>query len=258
MKWLKQKKKPNPPTQILLRKTKAVNQATTEVEQGVQFGQNPSAAKTKLANRSVKALSTPQLTLAKRQKPTTATTTHTTQTSTPRRALAKIGGKSKMPWLYVLPLLLVIPALWYWLNRAPQAPTEPVSTAPAPVAAPKASAPATSTASAVAMAQAAREAATADASTQMAEHVPEVANAIHLITPEDILAPAMPQDPALAKEELDRLDEQSSQLAEQQAMMSEQLDMMNELSNKKAERIRLLEQRIAELEREQEASKSSP
>lgn len=218
--------------------------------------------------------------LGKRQKTSAEPTVSTTQANTQRKALTKIGGQSNTnPALYVLSLLLVIAGLWlwYWFNREPsQAPAEPTTVASAPAAS-EANTPAASNA----MAQAhdstdstdstkttdsteTGAAATASAPVQTmivpraAEQVPQVASGINLITPEEILAPELPQDPTLAKEELDRLDEQSSQLADQQAMMNEQLDMMHELSSKKAERIQLLEQRIAELERQQAAPKSVP
>ena len=79
--------------------------------------------------------------------------------------------------------------------------------------------------------------------------------ALPAITPEEILTPTLPEDPALAKEELSRLSEQSAQLKEQEAMMQDQLRMMNELSSKKEERIQLLEQQVAQLEQQKAASK---
>ncbi len=75
------------------------------------------------------------------------------------------------------------------------------------------------------------------------------------ITPEEILTPTLPEDPAIAKEELSRLSEQSAQLKEQEAMMQDQLRMMNELSSKKEERIQLLEQQVAQLEQQKAANK---
>lgn len=79
--------------------------------------------------------------------------------------------------------------------------------------------------------------------------------ALPTITPEEILAPTLPEDPAIAKEELSRLSEQSAQLKEQEAMMQDQLRMMNELSSKKQERIQLLEQQVAQLEQQKAANK---
>lgn len=82
-----------------------------------------------------------------------------------------------------------------------------------------------------------------------------VTAALPAITPEEILTPPLPEDPALAKEELSRLSEQSAQLKEQEAMMQDQLRMMNELSSKKEERIQLLEQQVAQLEQQKAANK---
>lgn len=79
--------------------------------------------------------------------------------------------------------------------------------------------------------------------------------ALPAITPEEILTPTLPEDPALAKEEMSRLSEQSAQLKEQEAMMQDQLRMMNELSSKKEERIQLLEQQVAQLEQQKAANK---
>ncbi|QHG10262.1 hypothetical protein GSF12_10480 [Moraxella osloensis] len=79
--------------------------------------------------------------------------------------------------------------------------------------------------------------------------------ALPAITPEEILTPTLPEDPAIAKEELSRLSEQSAQLKEQEAMMQDQLRMMNELSSKKEERIQLLEQQVAQLEQQKAANK---
>lgn len=79
--------------------------------------------------------------------------------------------------------------------------------------------------------------------------------ALPAITPEEILTPTLPEGPAIAKEELSRLSEQSAQLKEQETMMQDQLRMMNELSSKKEERIQLLEQQVAQLEQQKAANK---
>ncbi|MBD3726493.1 MAG: hypothetical protein IE936_05370 [Moraxella osloensis] len=79
--------------------------------------------------------------------------------------------------------------------------------------------------------------------------------ALPAITSEEILTATMPEDPAIAKEELSRLSEQSAQLKEQETMMQDQLRMMNELSSKKEERIQLLEQQVAQLEQQKVANK---
>lgn len=77
------------------------------------------------------------------------------------------------------------------------------------------------------------------------------------INPNEILQPELPQDTAIAREEIDRLADQSKLLAEQEALIEKQLETMNELSSKKEERIALLEQQIAQLEKAQQNSQSS-
>lgn len=315
MKWLKQKKKPSSPAQVLsstpntdtktvlsstqtqpsaahssqddraadhLRKDAPAEQMAADIAKDLEFKNHESADSCAPTSPSAAASAKRQDSLpqtgtnpkaAPINKKSPFDLSNIAQTNIQRKALTKIGGQSNTnSALYVLSLLLVIAGLWYWFNREPsQAPAEPTTVASVPAA------PAASNA----MAQAhdstdstdstkttdsteTGAAATASAPVQTmivpraAEQVPQVANGINLITPEEILAPELPQDPALAKEELDRLDEQSSQLADQQATMNEQLDMMHELSSKKAERIQLLEQRIAELERQQAAPKSAP
>lgn len=74
------------------------------------------------------------------------------------------------------------------------------------------------------------------------------------IDPNAILAAPMPEDSAIAKEEIDRLDDQFLQLSEQETLLQAQLSVMGTLEEKKAERIRLLEQQIALLEQQ----KSTP
>ena len=70
------------------------------------------------------------------------------------------------------------------------------------------------------------------------------------IDPNAILAAPMPEDSAIAKEEIDRLDDQFLQLSEQETLLQAQLSVMGTLEEKKAERIRLLEQQIALLEQQ--------
>lgn len=66
--------------------------------------------------------------------------------------------------------------------------------------------------------------------------------------PEKILTADIPQDEALIKEEIDRLNDQEQQLVAQEQMLSEQVDTMSQLTDKKAEQIALLEKQIAQLE----------
>ena len=66
--------------------------------------------------------------------------------------------------------------------------------------------------------------------------------------PEEILEAPLPENEVLAKEEIQRLEDQQIQLQEQEKLIAEQVAMMDELNAKKAEQIELLEAQIAQLE----------
>ena len=68
--------------------------------------------------------------------------------------------------------------------------------------------------------------------------------------PEAILNAPLPETDSLAKEEIDRLEEESKRLAEQEKLANEQITMTKQLTDMKAEQIELLEQQIAQLETE--------
>lgn len=72
-----------------------------------------------------------------------------------------------------------------------------------------------------------------------------------LANPDEILNAGIPDDPALIKEEIDRLTDTNNQIAEQEKLIQEQLAMMTELTAAKEEAIALLEAQIAqELEKQ--------
>lgn len=77
-----------------------------------------------------------------------------------------------------------------------------------------------------------------------------IPNAMPDINPDEILNAEIPEDPALLKEEIDRLADTEKQLDEQSKMIKEQLDLMNDLTKAKDEEIALLEAQIAELEKQ--------
>ncbi len=58
----------------------------------------------------------------------------------------------------------------------------------------------------------------------------------------------LPKTNSLAKEEIDRLEDERQRMAEQEKLAAEQLAMNKKLTEMKAEQIALLEQQIAELE----------
>ncbi|MGP5211004.1 hypothetical protein ACTXJ5_09445 [Psychrobacter alimentarius] len=66
--------------------------------------------------------------------------------------------------------------------------------------------------------------------------------------PKAILDAPLPETNSLAKEEIDRLEDERQRMAEQEKLAAEQLAMNKKLTDMKAEQIALLEQQIAELE----------
>ena len=70
------------------------------------------------------------------------------------------------------------------------------------------------------------------------------------VNPDEILNAEVPNDPALVKEEIDRLKDTDTRLNEQGKIAEEQLTVMEELTTAKAEQIALLEAQIKELEKQ--------
>lgn len=68
-----------------------------------------------------------------------------------------------------------------------------------------------------------------------------------------ILNAPLPETDSLAKEEIDRLEDEHQRLEEQEKLATEQVQMNKELTDMKAEQIKLLEQQIAALEAAQAA-----
>lgn len=74
------------------------------------------------------------------------------------------------------------------------------------------------------------------------------AHPVDMIDVGAIVTAEIPDDPALIKEEIDRLSDKEQRLAEQAKLIDEQLSMMSELTAAKEEQIALLEAQIAQLE----------
>lgn len=176
---------------------------------------------------------------------------------------AKKPANNRLAML-LIPLVLLGLVAWYFLTQMNNEPAPVV--APVPVTKPK---PATvaSTPASAAIASASATASTvasstASVATTTASVVTATASAtavapIKAVSPEEILTPELPKDPAIAKEEIDRLAAHSDQLKEQERIIEEQLAMMNELSSKKEERIKLLEQQVAQLEQQKATEKTA-
>lgn len=133
-------------------------------------------------------------------------------------------------------VLLLLGLLWLFLSKedtpAPVVtPVAPVETAPAPAPEP--------TPDPVVEEVPAEPAAAA---------VPELNIDTTTIDAEAIEQAEIPEDPALIKEEIDRLSDKGERLSEQAKLIDEQLTMMADLTTAKEEQIALLEAQIAQLE----------
>ena len=70
----------------------------------------------------------------------------------------------------------------------------------------------------------------------------------NISNPKAILEAPLPETDSLAKEEIDRLEDERKRLVEQEKLAAEQITMTKKLTELKAEEIALLEQQIAQLE----------
>ena len=70
----------------------------------------------------------------------------------------------------------------------------------------------------------------------------------NISNPKAILEAPLPETDSLAKEEIDRLEDERKRLVEQEKLAAEQIAMTKQLTELKAEEIALLEQQIAQLE----------
>lgn len=145
--------------------------------------------------------------------------------------------------------LVVLAGLLFFLLGNEEAPTEPVT--PPPVASsPTPPPPPADTTPPPAPAEATPPAPTEMPATTTAGSEVTPMMTAPAINPDEILKAEIPEDPALLKEEIDRLADTEKQLAEQSKMIKEQLDLMNDLTKAKDEEIALLEAQIAELEQQ--------
>ncbi len=87
----------------------------------------------------------------------------------------------------------------------------------------------------------------------------QVTEMTDLLLPEAaaILNAPLPATDSLAKEEIDRLEDQQQRLAEQEKLAAEQIMMSKDLTDMKAEQIALLEEQIAKLEATKQAEASA-
>jgi len=73
--------------------------------------------------------------------------------------------------------------------------------------------------------------------------------------PKAIINAKIPESESLAKEEIDRLEDERKRLAAQEKLAKEQLQLVADIDKQKAAQIALLEQQIAQLEKDQAKAK---
>lgn len=165
----------------------------------------------------------------------------------PQGAVVKTPKKNKQAMMYALAALigiLVLGLLYLVLRPAPDIATAklPEPAATAPISAPPAPPPAT------VVTDAPPPADSDDGAVVAADGLPIKLPTIDVDTKAIENAP-IPDDPALIKEELDRLEDKTTTLGEQEKLLQEQTAIASEIEKKKQEQIELLEQQIALLEK---------
>ena len=139
----------------------------------------------------------------------------------------------------ILLLLLIVIAYFVW-SRVPSSVPTPVKDTPTE----SEQAQADSTIANVDNTESADGSLLADGSTKPSKTELQISDS----ESETILSAPLPETDSLAKEEVDRLEDEHQRLAEQERLATEQVQMNKKLTDMKAEQIKLLEQQIAQLE----------
>lgn len=201
---------------------------------GGLFAKKPKTEKAPKPQKPAKALKAP-----KQPKPAGAKNDLLGLLSDPKKLNKLILGA-------VIALILIGVALYMAMSGDDNVAPPPKATAPTPVStpAPQQTPQPESAPTPEQVAPAQTDVATPPASGDILPEIKPVVN------PDEILNAEIPSDPALIKEEIDRLTDKESQIAEQEKLIQEQLSMMEDLTTAKAEQIALLEAQIAELEKQ--------
>ncbi|MGP5202322.1 hypothetical protein ACTXKB_06135 [Psychrobacter aquimaris] len=155
------------------------------------------------------------------------------------KSLEKEPSKSRQKWWPIIVLAALLIGYLIWKNNSYDANTAPIE-----------STPATTEQDSVTQ----LDATPLDNSDNTSDNSSLTLNTDETITvnqmpdAEAILNAALPETDSLAKEEIDRLEDERKRLAEQEKLAAEQLTMNKQLTDMKAEQIALLEQQIAQLE----------
>ena len=167
----------------------------------------------------------------------------------PAKSLKKKPTKARQKWWPIIILAVLLIGYLVWKNNSPNASITPVeSTASTAASIEQDSAKQADTNSLNNTADNSELNLDTDDATVMDSQMPD---------PEAILNAPLPETDSLAKEEIDRLEDERKRLAEQEKLAAEQLTMNKQLTEMKAEQIALLEEQIAQLEAAEGAKTSA-
>ena len=167
----------------------------------------------------------------------------------PAKSLKKKPTKARQKWWPIIILAVLLIGYLVWKNNSPNASITPVeSTASTAASIEQDSAKQSDTNSLNNTADNSELNLDTDDATVMDSQMPD---------PEAILNAPLPETDSLAKEEIDRLEDEHKRLAEQEKLAAEQLAMNKQLTEMKAEQIALLEEQIAQLEAAEGAKTSA-
>ena len=167
----------------------------------------------------------------------------------PAKSLKKKPTKARQKWWPIIILAVLLIGYLVWKNNSPNASITPVeSTASTAASIEQDSAKQADTNSLNNTSDNSELNLDTDDATVMDSQMPD---------PEAILNAPLPETDSLAKEEIDRLEDERKRLAEQEKLAAEQLTMNKQLTEMKAEQIALLEEQIAQLEAAEGAKTSA-
>lgn len=179
-----------------------------------------------------------------------------------KRLKGKAANSSRKIWIaIILALLFIAVAYGFWQQSEPKT-SEPISQSSTSVPSMDEQTEAAQAAASTEAAQGAEAAMSHDTSTDdttidkgnnlvedsEANAATSPTTKVQVPSPTAILNAPLPKNDSLAKEEIDRLEDERKRLAEQEKLAAEQLAMNKQLTDMKAEQIALLEQQIAQLE----------
>ena len=154
----------------------------------------------------------------------------------PIKTLKKQPNKSRQKWWPIIILAALLIGYLVWKNSSPDANTSPIESTPP-------------TADSIEQDSAEQADTTSlDDGELTLDSDSSISTNSQIPDPDAILNAPLPENDSLAKEEIDRLEDERQRLAEQEKLAAEQLAMNKQLTEMKEEQIALLEEQIAQLE----------